>query len=572
MDNNQIVKQKILFAISLCFAGLFYEATCGIMAILLCVIIAFIVRDEKKIILPKSLFLLMFLILPIIASIVSIWAVDWGVSLYAFVKWLPIPLFIILLGYDSKDEKEELIDLIPIISAILTVVCGILYFTPLKDSFFINNRMMGTFQYANSFALLLMIGVLISLFKIKHSWLDFFLVLINICGIILTGCRAVFFLLVIGIVAWLIYFIIENKKNRNESESKGKKLLFALGIPFSFIALILIGIKLANATGNTKLFARFTQFYIHSSTFVGRYLYLADGLKLLIKHPFGLGYKGFLFIQGATQTANYEVTYAHNELLQSGLDYGIIVMLAFLIGYALVLIKKNTSFRDRLILTLEGIHLLFDWDFQFVGLIFVTILIMSSEWENTIVLRKNNGLNALKYSICTLCIFSVWLTTALAFEELGQYETAAKIYPAATTSQMFLINSSDDRHRYAESICSRNDYCPIAFQAMAEKCAQNGDYFGMAEYADKAISAAKYDVSGYEIYLTMMAYAANAYSEAGDIENTYYFMQKIADVEKTIEKVKDDTNVNAKYIYDSSDIKLGKDYIRVIKQAKEFVR
>mgnify|MGYP000220026076 CR=1 FL=1 len=103
---------------------------------------------------------------------------------------------------------------------------------------------------------------------------------------------------------------------------------------------------------------------------------MQDALPLILKHPFGLGYYGYYFIQQSVQTGVYTVVNAHNELIQILLDAGVIP--AVFMGAAVLrsVFTKRTQSRNRIVLSIMILHSLFDYDFQFLAMGFVLILFL----------------------------------------------------------------------------------------------------------------------------------------------------------------------------------------------------
>ena len=44
---------------------------------------------------------------------------------------------------------------------------------------------------------------------------------------------------------------------------------------------------------------RFLTTSLHSSTLLGRLLYAQDALPVILRHPFGLGYRSYTYMQGS---------------------------------------------------------------------------------------------------------------------------------------------------------------------------------------------------------------------------------------------------------------------------------
>ena len=158
---------------------------------------------------------------------------------------------------------------------------------------------------------------------------------------------------------------------------------------------------------------------------------------------------------------------------------------------------------------------------------------------------------------------------------MQKYETAAKVFPGLTTSQMRVVSqSSDSNEKYAAAmqICKQNDYCTIALQCMAEKFAQNGDIDSMVSYAKKAMKSARYNKEGYEIYIYMLSYAIETSNANGNAEDTYEYLQDVLEARNQIYRAEEETSVYAKYLYDKPEIELDEQYTNYLEQAYEILQ
>ena len=89
----------------------------------------------------------------------------------------------------------------------------------------------------------------------------------------------------------------------------GEKVIISV-----FAAGAVVAVILAVAAGSAGILERFTNISFEQVRFSGRILYVQDALPLILKHPFGLGYYGYYFIQQSVQTGVYTGVNAHNEL------------------------------------------------------------------------------------------------------------------------------------------------------------------------------------------------------------------------------------------------------------------
>lgn len=260
--------------------GLFYEYTAFIAGILFVILFYKITRKKKQIILKKSTNFYIYVILILSYLITSIWAIDNEMAIEGFLKFLPgIFYFILLMQFESK-EKQKIMDTIPISGAVMCIVSYVLGQIPvLKAGLFSENgRLVGFFQYSNSFALFLLIGIVIIANKQEKKQKDLIILLVLIAGILLTGSRATFiFTLLYG-----IYQIIKNRKH-------GKKIAIGIGV---IVASAAIAILILGVTQNMDILTRLFQISFSESTLIGRILYYLDGLKIIAKNPFGLRLHG----------------------------------------------------------------------------------------------------------------------------------------------------------------------------------------------------------------------------------------------------------------------------------------
>lgn len=540
------------FCIFICCYGLFYEGFAGIAGCILLALLYFRVRQCQELRLPKSLFLSALLLIPAAALITVFYAVDSGMAVLGAVKFFSVSVFILLISFEDRVLKDKLLMSASFTAVGITIVGILSWVTPLKDFFFIQDRFSGTFQYANSFAVLLLAAIIILLSSELKWWIKVGCAAVLIVGLILTGSRAVFVLMLASLpVLYVMYF---GRKNL-----KGIAGTAAIIVAILVLAVIMVGE------------GRITRFDFTSSSFMARVLYNLDGLRMLAEHPLGLGYKGFLFYQGSAQTGNYMATYAHNELLQAALDFGVIMGILLAAGFGSAVVKSCRSGRNRLLFLVFGTHALFDWDFQFVVLLMIVVLLL--DWDVKAIFLKDASMH--KAGLCAaaaLCSAGIiWLSAASVFEYANQYDTASKIYPALTTSQMRRINTvSDNEEKYeiAQSICERNEYCTIALQAMAEKSAMEGRFDEMEKYARQAVTAGRYNTEGYMFYLSLNKYVVDGFRGVGNIAESNKYLSYAAGVYSLIQKVEAETSPLADYLYHKPEIRLDQEYIEYMKQAK----
>lgn len=236
-------------------------------------------------------------------------------------------------------------------------------FSIFEKSVSVAGRLAGFFQYPNTYALFMLICLVIAVDKLnwdKIDWLWCAYAGIAVFGIIMSGSRTVLLLmLVLG--AW---YCVKRKL-------PGKVLLMAAGG-----CAVLVVLLWSTGVGKEVLIRVFST---NGSTFWGRLLYMKDAAGMILTHPFGLGYYGYHYLQTSCQTGVYSVVSVHNELLQLLLDVGILPAILFYGMLVKSCISKNVSGRNRLLLLIVILHSLFDYDFQFLVIGMVVILLLEDE-------------------------------------------------------------------------------------------------------------------------------------------------------------------------------------------------
>lgn len=545
------MRLAFILAAAILLYGTYYEAAAALIGCILLVLLLHRIITKKKLILPKSLFLWAVILLPVFALISVPFSIDKGMACLGFVKMLPAALFCLVISFEEKETKEKCMQSVLFVAVVITAAGLLSKFTPYREMFYIQDRFSGNFQYANSYALFLLVSVVILLYSKKNPWLRAVLSLFLLYGIWETGSRSIGLLALAAFVVWCMLLT-------------GRKKYFVLAVPAGVFALAAVGTLMGSRWGNFNLL---------SSSFVSRLFYNYDGIKMVLSHPLGLGYKGFLFYQGAVQTANYSSTYAHNELLQAALDFGWIPAVLLLVGGCIALFKKGISARNRCLIAVIIIHSLFDWDMQFTALLMILTLVIELDTDKKEVSVTGAGKAAAAVAGSSAIAACLWLGTASYFEYVGNYEMAAKVYPGLTTSQMQLINSAADSERFelAKSICSRNDYCVIALQAMAENALNEGKLAEAEGYAFMAMKAGRYNSRGYEFYIQIMDYEINLFKEAGDEKGMYAALMHIAGVFAQIEEVRVSTSPYADILYNKPEIRLDDAYTKYLEKVEKLL-
>ena len=486
------------------------------------------------------------LVLEALLLISPFWAVDSGMAVFGLIKFLPLPLFCILLMQCKVPSPASYLAYVPYSGAVMMVVSFVLSRIPALASFFtVYKRQAGFFQYSNTYALFLLVGASVLLFKREKRIFELILSLLLMVGVLLSGSRTVFILMGILMVIYIFW-------------EKEKKIRISLISVLVFIVLLAGGY--ACFTGNFDTVGRYLTVSLSSSTFLGRFLYYRDALPVILSHPFGLGYGGYKTLQGSFQTGVYSVVHIHNDMLQMLLDAGWIPF-GFSVFALIRSLRKGDAFKYAASLLIV-VHALFDFDLQFIamGLILVALLRDSETEVKGYAFPKAPELYiALVISACA----SLYFGTASALGHLGRNEAAVKVYPGYTDCWVEILKETDDPQQMelvADKILSLNDSCSIANSAKARLLFSKGDILGMEEYKLKAISLNKYSLEEYLDYFDMMRIAMELYLENGDAESASYCASRIISIPDMIDNVRQGTSPLGWKIKDQPELDLPAEY------------
>lgn len=521
-----------------------------------CLILCLLIRcrgkggshDPAQLMFPKGAVFYGICAMPLFAALSLIYAVDRGEAFTGLIKFMILPIFALSAAQLSGEERRSLFDLIPWVGAAATAFCTVAYVTPLRDFFFPDGRLGGCFVYPNTYALFLLIAVIVLCQRnLERKW-DRLLFVICITGIFLTGSRSVFVLMIL----YLLYACIMKKDGRKS-------------ILLMFLICICIVIPVALLSGSLESFMR-GLFWESAggSTFWGRLLYWYDGLGMLKEFPMGMGYMGYYFLQGSFQTGNYAVMYAHNDLLQCALDFGIpcALIMAGIAVYSLF--SRKTGSTQKLILLVLSLHSLFDFDFQFLAMDLIFVLCLAP-----------GGLRPVRYRKAAACLLAILLCLEVygllfsGLQALGSEEAAVKLYPGLTRSQLNIAQQSTDfseREELADKVISRNQYCAAAYKVKAENAAAENRFYDMEEYARKAVSCDPYNPLVYEDYLKDISFALDYYVRAGENEKAAEFLQYAAATDELMQQAERSASTLAFKIDDKPAPELSDEYKRYLDQ------
>ena len=442
----------------------------------------------------------------------TLWGVDKGMAPLGAVKFLPLPLLVLALDQLGPEERMSLFRRLPYAACVMVILSLLLSLVPaLKDWFVVNGRQAGFFQYPNAYALYLLAAVTVVLFGGPLRFGRFPYLAVLILGIALSGSRTVFVLL-----AAVLVFACVREKDR---QKRTYLLLF-------LAAFLVLGVAAVLLRGGSVL-GRFLTISLGASEFLGRLLYARDALPVILKHPFGLGYMGYSWLQGSFQTGVYSVRHAHNELLQLLLDVGWIPAVLFIWAFLRAFRAPDSRLLRRMLLIIIGLHCLLDFDTQFVAIALLLFTAMDVEPQG----RKQLKTNAAVFAVSALLgVFALYFGAADLLNTASGPRTAVKLYPNYTSAWVDLLpeaQTAEEMDAMADRILKVNRSVSLAHSAKASAAFSQGKFNAAVQEKEEAIRLAKYTREEYLDYFDMLEEAYNIYASAGEATSASFCLEKM---------------------------------------------
>lgn len=494
----------------------------------------------------------------------ALYGVDWGMSLIGAVRFLGVLFFLGIVMQFSAEDRRDMLNGIPAVGVIMTVIGAVSYLIkPLREFFYVADRLGGFFQYPNVFALFCLIGMLWTICGMdlkkesgqrKKSGA---VAAVLAVGILLSGSRMVFVLMAVSMLVLAV-----------RSKSLRKPLILGMG-------LLAIVVAAAFFTGGSQNVGRILTASVSSSTLIGRGIYVLDGLKLLLKHPFGLGYLGYYYKEPEIQTALYSVRFIHNDFLQLALDVGWIPCVLMLVFFVKNIISRKNPFANRLILAVWGIHLLWDFDMEFMAMWYLLLLFVNYSGGR----RELSLSGGLRRSFCAVsaavAVMALYLGAGMIPRYLGRADISSALLPFYTESNAELLAKETDIEKakqLALRIRRQNSYVPEVYDILALVAYTQGEYEAVSEYKKQSLHLQKYNLEAYEKYLMLLSQAINVESSQNDADDVVYLLRCVAEVPGMLEEVEAETTPLAYKTRDIPEFELSKELQEYIQKAQELLR
>lgn len=540
---------EVFIIFSTILVGLFHEFLACAAGITLCIYLLILGIKQRKIIFYTNITSISVFAIVLFYGLSAFWAVDSGDALIGFFKFLPLAL-ITVLAMQRGEDSENFLRYIPITASFMTVVSAILMQVPTMKSYFsVAGRLSGFFQYANTFALFLLIALIIIATKDRLRADDFLMLPILLFGVVYSGSRTAFVLMLVTVLALVLF-----KKN-NRHRIVLASLVTAAVVSAALYALL---------TDNFYSIGRFLTISLTESTFVGRLLYFRDALPVILKNPFGLGYLGYSYMQHSFQTGVYSVRYIHNDFLQLLLDIGWIPTLLFVSAIIKSFFKKGVSLRKRLLIFIISAHTCFDFNFQYIAIFMIFILLL--DYKDGVIkeICVSKAVIGTLGAIVTVSCLYVGIAQTLFY--CKQYDAANRIYPFSTQCEIELLQkqSKDDAVKTADKIIKSNKYVDLAYRIKAREAYSDGDFKTVIENEKKALETAPFNHEIYEEYCYMLINGIYLYDRAGDKYSSDVCRKELAATVEQLKKLPSRQSKLGKMIKDQPNTELSEEIIQYV--------
>ncbi len=541
--------QLFLFVLPFVIGG-FFTYLNALAAIFLLVILILVGMRQGFLLLRLNLTTLTLLAIFGSFCITPLWAADRGMAVFGIVRFLPVLLYGLLLLQLTDKQRELLFSLLPICGVFMTVLSlGLSVLPATQQLVTVSGRLSGFFDYPNSFALFLLLGLVVQGTKAERQRSDWLFDGALIVGILASGSRTVFLLLLAAVVILCIL---------------RKNLRFVLGFSALVAGIVLFAVCLSRLAPFGD-FARFFKIEKTSGSFFIRLLYMKDALPVILRNPFGLGYWGYRATLGTFQTGRYAVTFVHNGLLQLLLDIGWIPAGLLCASVGKTLFSKKASARTKLLLLVLLGHSLFDFNLQYLCFWLLLLALLDFDTGRTYCIRRGRRLlSLLGGAAAAVCL---WLGTGDFFLQTGHTNACLEVTPFCTQAQITRLTQLTDAPQLAdaaERILRLNKTCSVAYNAKANAAFSDGDILLTVQFKEQALRCNRYSLKSYCDYFNKLVYARDRYKEAGDEASAEYCRQKLLAIPAMLAQVERDSDPLAWKIGKSPSMELPAPYLKTL--------
>lgn len=536
------------------FVGGYYVFYSAVVGIVLAVLLLINIFKFKEIKYSASFTFFVLMFMSVMYFVTKFWAVDKSMAIHGFVKFFSAFLFVVTLIQIDKDEQKTLLCSVPLTAVVMTVFTYLMGFTAFGKNRFYDNigDLHGTFEYANAFAIYLLVGIIVALFSdIK---LPFKIITFIVCvfGIYKSNSRAVWFVSVFMVVVIITYFIFKHVDNTKNKVSVA--FLVILFVVLAFILLYRFGIV-----------EKVWNYVSTDSSFNERLLYYTDAFHYILKHPFGKGAYAFYFAQPAFQSAYYYAIDVHCDFLQYAIEIGVIPAVLFVAVVVKQLCSKQNSVLQKFVILTIVLHSLVDYDLQFISILFV--LLLCFDYQNIKTIEVTSKLVPSVIALAFALFYGVIGLSAFC-NYIGDHQKSVYYYKN-TPSLIILMQSTNDKQSayvLAQEVLKRNDSVYEPNNVMANIYSADNKYGKAVKQMELVIKKDPRTMQHYRDYIDLLVKASKYYEERGETKKSQIYKDKIACVDDMVSDLKNHTSKRGVLYGRKQNFEIGKKYKKIIKQ------
>jgi len=366
----------------------------------------------------------------------------------------------------------------------------------------IGGRLQSFFQYANTTALAMGIGVFYSTEKARNNKRPIVVIYILVAlmffmALVFTLSRMSFvlFILIYGIYVFRIIFP---------------------SISWKIKALLIVGIMV---TGGILLHidSRIVRISIFAPTLVERYISYYDALRMLLRHPLGIGLGNWQFMHLYYQSAPYQVRFIHNFYLHVALNGGFLAMGLILALFVTNFVQAKVHDMHFFVGLFIAISAIFEVHFNFgiIIIYFMFLLVRQAQVTTFVVAKKRTRYT--KYTLVLPIILLGILFTSNYYINLGRnieqsQECHNKAYQAYLRAHR--INPLSDRLYFHRALVTAtpdamlsllyqghraNPWDKDVLFYLAEVHLHKGNFEAAYKYADQLLTLFRFSTRNQEL-------------------------------------------------------------------------
>lgn len=464
--------------------------------------------------------------------------VEKGMHLFALTLALFYGLFWLLINQLDDDAVAWVKQAFTVTMALFGLISTVAFVTGALEDFnlVIHHRVAGPIQYANTFGLLLLAALMLSLHWKMPWYLRWPLTMALTVPMVLTMSRGTYGVAILMIGAtWVI--------------CKGARQAMGAVVVSTGLGFFLMKLYDQTETAN-RLSEGFG-----ASEWQSRLLYYEDALRMIWDNPLGLGYNGYHYLQSYWQTgATYHVKFVHSGILQAFLDIGIIGGLLFAIFMVYLVFVRAYPMKDRLVVMALLGHSLVDMNLSFPVVSLLVLVLVRREGlglaEGKTVKESRwpkGGRWAFFLGGMAVMALAGWLLSGVLLFNQGSYREAIHRYPGYTEAYRRMLRqktTEDWMVPYAETLYEANPFITELYPVLIDHAVAAQDFEKGTAYSKAYVTYSPLHISHHERHSRTLIHGATWHLAHGNLEASEGYVRQILAMPGHLAELANDRRTN----------------------------